>query len=678
MGGGPVTESGFDAATFQLAIEALPSGVLVVDAEGKIVLLNRELERQFGYARDELVGQVVDLLVPETLREIREAFVQTPDPRPLGAGRQLVGRRKDGSQFTVEVGLTRVPTSNGLFVLASIVDISDRRREHGAHGTALEELLAFERLVAELSAQIINLPADHINDAIRDGLRRICEQMTLDRGTFAEIGPDGVLADVVSWTVPGVPKVVDDPVEPMHHSPWTIDQVSAGETVIFSSISEVSQETERAAYLAAGIRSAVIVPLWVEGRVEGAVGFHAMRAERTWSAGVVHRLTAIASVFGEILARKRRDAAAGAAAAEALRLKDQLQIENVYLRREARERSGQTRVVGKSAAVRRVLEQIAQVAATDSTVLLLGETGTGKELFATQIHELGSRQGRPMVRVNCARDSGDADRERAVRAGEGGVHGSAGPAGGPIRAGDRSTIFLDEIGDLPPDVQVKLLRVLEERQIERLGSPRPITVDTRIIAATHRNLEQRISEGTFREDLYYRLNVFPIHVPPLRERVEDIPLLVWRFVEEFSKAFGKRIDSIDKDNLAALQQYPWPGNIRELRNVVERAMIVATHQRLTIPVPQAPRPRSGAVRRLIDVEKEHIRAVLESTAWRIRGVGGAAERLGLKPTTLETRMASSGSPAGPSAPQALSCQSHGATPSLHHLRYAVDPLRYRG
>ena len=213
---------------------------------------------------------------------------------------------------------------------------------------------------------------------------------------------------------------------------------------------------------------------------------------------------------------------------------------------------------------------------------------------------------------------------------------------GRFELAHRSTIFLDEIGDLPPDVQVKLLRVLEERQIERLGSPRPITVDTRIIAATHRNLEQRISEGTFREDLYYRLNVFPIHVPPLRERVEDIPLLVWRFVEEFSKAFGKRIDSIDKDNLAALQQYPWPGNIRELRNVVERAMIVATQQRLTIPVPQASAAAVRRSARLVDVEKEHIRAVLESTAWRIRGVGGAAERLGLKPTTLETRMAKLG------------------------------------
>jgi transcriptional regulator with GAF, ATPase, and Fis domain len=175
-----------------------------------------------------------------------------------------------------------------------------------------------------------------------------------------------------------------------------------------------------------------------------------------------------------------------------------------------------------------------------------------------------------------------------------------------------------------------------------LGSPQPIHIDVRIIAATHRNLEELIAAGTFREDLFYRLNVFPIRVPPLRERIEDIPPLVWRFVEEFAKAFGKRIDSITKDNLAALQHYPWPGNIRELRNVVERAMIAAAGPRLTIGVPHASTAAIKRSPKLVDVEKEHIRGVLESTGWRIRGTGGAAERLGLKPTTLETRMAKLG------------------------------------
>ena len=380
----------------------------------------------------------------------------------------------------------------------------------------------------------------------------------------------------------------------------------------------------------------------MEGRVKGAVAFDAVLADHAWPRPIVDRLIVIASLFGEVLGRRLHDQALHKTVAEAQLVKDRLQVENVYLRREARERSGLTRVVGRSAAVRRVLEQIEQVAPTDSTVLLLGETGTGKELFASQIHELGPRQTRTMVRVNCAAIPATLIESELFGREKGAYTGALARQAGRFELAHHSTIFLDEIGDLPLDVQVKLLRVLEERQIERLGSPRPIAVDTRIVAATHRNLEERIAEGTFREDLYYRLNVFPIQVPPLRERIEDIPLLVWRFVEEFAKAFGKRIDSIDKDNLAALQQYSWPGNIRELRNAVERAMIVSTQRRLVIPVPQASLSATRRSTRLVDVEKEHIRAVLESASWRIRGVGGAAERLGMKPTTLETRMAKLG------------------------------------
>src|SRR5262249_34255349 len=206
----------------------------------------------------------------------------------------------------------------------------------------------------------------------------------------------------------------------------------------------------------------------------------------------------------------------------------------------------------------------------DSTVLLLGETGTGKEILATHLHELSARRGRAMVRVNCAAIPATLIESELFGREKGAFTGALSKQIGRFELADHSTIFLDEIGDLPSSVQVKLLRVLEEKELERLGSPRPIGVDTRIIAATHRNLEQRVAEGLFREDLYYRLNVFPVHVPPLRERPDDIPLLVWRFVDEFSKAFGKRIDTISHDNMTELQEYPWPGNIRELRNLVER------------------------------------------------------------------------------------------------------------
>ncbi len=323
-------------------------------------------------------------------------------------------------------------------------------------------------------------------------------------------------------------------------------------------------------------------------------------------------------------------------------LRDQLQAENVYLRTEVKDRLGTGVIIGQSEAIRRVLAQVEQVAGTDSTVLLLGETGTGKELFASQIHELSARRARAMVRVNCAAIPATLIESELFGREKGAFTGALTRQVGRFELADGSTIFLDEIGELPLDVQVKLLRVLEQRQIERLGSPKPIRVDTRIVAATHRDLERLIAEGKFREDLFYRLNVFPVQVPPLRERAEDIPLLVWRFVEEFSRTFGKRIDAIPRENMAALQQYGWPGNIRELRNVVERAMIVATGTWLTIAVPAPSAAVGKRSTRLTDVEKEHIRSVLDSSGWRIRGPAGAAKRLGLPPTTLETRMAKLG------------------------------------
>jgi transcriptional regulator with GAF, ATPase, and Fis domain len=282
---------------------------------------------------------------------------------------------------------------------------------------------------------------------------------------------------------------------------------------------------------------------------------------------------------------------------------------------------------------------ITQVAPTDSTVLLLGETGTGKEVFAARIHELSARHVRPMVRVNCAAIPATLIESELFGRERGAFTDADSRQIGRFEMAHGSTIFLDEIGDLPADVQVKLLRVLEGRQFERLGSTRPIPVDVRIIVATHRDLEARVAAGTFREDLFYRLNVFPILVPPLRERIEDLPALVSHFAEEFAGTMGKRVPAISPATLAALQRHTWPGNIRELRNAVERAMVVTDGTRLMIPIPSS-RP-AGTVRseRLVDVQREHIQSVLESVSWRIRGAGGAAERLGLRPTTLETRMA---------------------------------------
>ena len=306
---------------------------------------------------------------------------------------------------------------------------------------------------------------------------------------------------------------------------------------------------------------------------------------------------------------------------------------------DAGDRGGAVDIIGASPAIQDVLTQARRVAETDSTVLVLGETGTGKELIASYVHAHSERRQRQMICVNCAAIPSTLIESELFGREKGAYTDAFTRQVGRFELAHRSTIFLDEIGDLSAEVQVKLLRVLEERQVERLGSVRSITINTRVIAATHRSLEERVADGTFRADLFYRLNVFPLRVPPLRERTQDIPLLVWRFIEQFSASFGKSITEVPSDNMTALQRHSWPGNIRELRNAVERAMIVASGPQLRIPIPTPVSLASLPSQRLVEVQKHHIRQVLESCRWRVRGAGGAAERLGLRPTTLETRMA---------------------------------------
>jgi formate hydrogenlyase transcriptional activator len=297
-------------------------------------------------------------------------------------------------------------------------------------------------------------------------------------------------------------------------------------------------------------------------------------------------------------------------------------------------------IVYTSEAIRSVLSHVHHVAPTNATVLLLGETGVGKELFARAIHKASPRRHLPMISVNCAAIPTTLIESELFGHERGAFTDAVARQIGRFEAANGSTIFLDEIGDMPLEVQVKLLRVLEERIIERLGSHASTKVDVRIVAATHRDLQEAVKNNRFREDLYYRLNVFPIRIPPLRERVDDVPCLAWTFAQDMSRAFRKSITGISRRSLIELQQYLWPGNVRELRNVIEREMIRAVSPILKPAVPLAGLSRTATrSERLLDVQAEHIRSVLESCGWRIRGAGGAAQLLGLKPTTLETRMA---------------------------------------
>jgi formate hydrogenlyase transcriptional activator len=368
------------------------------------------------------------------------------------------------------------------------------------------------------------------------------------------------------------------------------------------------------------------------------MSFGTMHREREWPDALVNRLRLFVEIIGSAIARTRAEMATREALDEVRCLRDRLEHENLYLQQEVRAVRGHGGLVGESAALRHVLGQVEQVAPTNSSVLLIGETGTGKELIASAIHQLSSRSSRPMVRVNCAAIPQTLIESELFGREKGAYTGALSRQVGRFEMAHGSTLFLDEVGELAPEVQVKLLRVLQEKQIERLGNPKSISVDVRIIAATNRDLEQAVREKRFRDDLFYRPNVFPIRVPPLRQRPEDIPLLIQSFVIEFAKSFGKSIESVDKDSMDALQRYAWPGNVREMRNIVERAMILATGPRLHVDPPCVGPNDAAPSLRMIDAERDRLRSVLEMTRWRVRGKDGAAEILGVKPTTLDAMM----------------------------------------
>jgi transcriptional regulator with GAF, ATPase, and Fis domain len=323
--------------------------------------------------------------------------------------------------------------------------------------------------------------------------------------------------------------------------------------------------------------------------------------------------------------------------------KARLEAQNVYLKEEIKGAHNFEEIIGSSSSLKKVLKNVERVAPTDSTVLLLGETGTGKELIARAIHNLSSRKDRVLVKVNCAAIPAGLIESELFGHEKGAFTGALSRKIGRFELADGATIFLDEVGDLPLDLQTKLLRVLQEGEFERLGNPKTIKVDVRVIAATNRDLENAVRDGAFRADLYYRLNVFPIRLPALRERQEDIPLLTKYFAGKYAAKIGKKIDTIPQASIDALSAYAWPGNIRELENVIERAVILSQGSDLDLadwlPKPAAASaPSQGTVPTIEEVERAHILATLRRTGWRVSGEQGAAKLLGLKPTTLEARM----------------------------------------
>jgi len=409
-----------------------------------------------------------------------------------------------------------------------------------------------------------------------------------------------------------------------------------------------------------GVNSLCYLPLTTARRRLGALVF-ACKQAGTYDTADVDFLQQVANQVAVAVEN-------GLAFDEIEALKDKLHQEKVYLEEEVRIEHNFGEIIGESATLRHVLNQVEAVAPTDATVLILGETGTGKELIARALHDLGPRRERTFVKLNCAAIPTGLLESELFGHEKGAFTGAIAQKVGRFELAHRGTLFLDEVGDIPTELQPKLLRALQEQQFERLGSTRTIQVDVRLVAATNRDLAQMVADRRFRNDLYYRLNVFPVVLPPLRERLEDIPMLARHFTQRFARRMGRRIESIPAPVMDALVSYPWPGNVREMQNIIERAVILSPGRSLRVPLGDltvkgeqfeirgqkseirgqksdkdgAPLtsdfrpPTSGST--LADAEREHILGVLGETGWVVGGPKGAATRLGMKRSTLQKKM----------------------------------------
>ena len=512
---------------------------------------------------------------------------------------------------------------------------------------ALRQQVEFEALLTDVSTRLLNLPPEAVDQEITDALGRLSVHLGVDRGVVSTIDPrDGMLHASHSWAAEGVVSVPLGMGE--LELPWVAARLRQGIPVIISRPEELPPEA--AADLATArqvtVQSAALLPLSAGGKLIGTVAFSTVTREVRWPDAIVARLRLIGEIFASVLLRRESELELRRALAQVRALTERLEAENAYLREDALDRTLGGDIVGESRALHAVLRRVEQVAPTDATVLILGETGVGKELIAKAIHERSARRAATFVKVNCAALPATLVESELFGHEKGAFTGATARRLGRFELADGGTIFLDEIGELPLDLQAKLLRVLHDGEIERLGSQVTRRVDVRVIAATNRDLKAAVQEGTFRADLYYRLAVFPIDVPPLRARKEDLPLLVWYFLAQLRATLGKSIERVPTAVMERLIAYDWPGNIRELRNMIERAVIISTGTTLWIddileatPLTTAPAPAAvPSPRTLEDVERAHIMAVLEDCHWQIRGRGRAAERLGLHPSTLYSRM----------------------------------------
>jgi formate hydrogenlyase transcriptional activator len=735
---------------FERLFQCLPDVIVLTGAEGQITEVNAQVERFFGYTHQELLGQTVEILIPERFRQIhprhRTDYGDQPYVRAMGAGLQLYGRRKDGSEFPVDIMLSPLDMAGGRSVLCVIRDISERKRiedslrqseqqlrllvesakfyavflldlegriltwspgaeriqgykpdeiighnfsslftceeiergrpEEGlrvaadrgyfedeswkvrkdgsrfwAHAilTAIrdtsEKVTSFmmvtcdltERteaenaLVLELSNAVLsNLDAGQLLSAISKGVRRVVPSDVATLGLYDSeakqirvqkldaCGADDLLEGELLVPIEGsVPGAVFTSRHALIMSPVDTERF-------------YSKATRQ--FVDAGIKSVCCVPLIGRERLLGTLTLGSRR-----EAAFSHRDLRVLTQFANHVAIALDNALAFR---EITKLRDRLAQEKGYLEEELLTEYKFKDIIGESAELKKVLKQVERVASTDATVLLLGETGTGKDLIARALHHMSSRRERTFVKLNCAAIPTGLLESELFGHERGAYTGAISQKIGRLELAHQGTLFLDEVGDLPLELQPKLLRAFQDKEFERLGSTRTIHVDARLIAATNRDLGEMVANGEFRSDLYYRLRVFPISIPPLRERREDIPLLVRYFVTRYAQQIGRRIETIPSAVMQALTRWDWPGNIRELEHFIERAVILSKGSVLRAPLAELQvSEEAGSDQPTLEAaNRDYIVRMLRETRGAIGGPRGAATRLGLKRTTLNSKV----------------------------------------
>jgi len=702
-----------DDGLFEKLFEYSPDVVLLTNQGGSVIQANAQTQGMFGYARQELIGQPVEILIPGRFRSVhpkhRADYGAQPRTRPMGIGLELYGCRKDGSEFPVDIMLSPLQLKEESLTLAVVRDVTlrkqaeqerDRQTAIVREQAQLLELAYDSIIVRDLQNRITfwnrgaeekygwkrdeaigQLAHSFLHTQFSQPLEQVEETLSRDHyweGEVTHTRKDGQSIVVASRRVlqrdaEGQPiaileinnditrrKEAENALRKSEQRFRALFEFSPDAIVVSDAegkISEINVQVEKFfGYERSELVGQPVEILMPERFRETHPGNRSDYAAHPHLRAMGERvelygrrkdgsefpadimLGPVEGSEGQVVLAVIRDLSQKKKDEEALRRSEQQQS---YLEEELQSTNQFEEIIGESAPLKRVLKQVADVAATDAAVLILGETGTGKELIARAIHRLSQRRDHAFVRLNCSAIPAGLLESELFGHEKGAFTGAIARKVGRLELAHQGTFFLDEVGDLPLELQPKILRALQEKEFERVGGTRTIPVNVRLVAATNRDLAKMVSNGQFRSDLYYRLRVFPITLPPLRERSDDIPRLVDYFLHIHSKRMGRRIETIPPETLQTLVRWRWPGNVRELENFIERSVILSSGPVLRAPLGELESVEESSEMANTDLEtaeREHILRVLRECKGMIGGSGGAAERLGLKRTTLNSKL----------------------------------------